>query len=666
MIRNKLSTLILITIQLFASLQAQDTSISDIDPKSELCLNFFKNLTSSSYDGPNVTAQVSNFLQLSGHNLNDLGDYSTCKSLSGQKYTVMTLTANAGKSYSVGICGPKYCNMSELQTHSSTVAQLIANETGRDLEDYTIAFVDPEATKPRNGFWLYLTSAIFIVLISMAAAGTVLANKKRPKENQEDNQTSLLSQKNNSPSKWIKVLECFDLGKNLKDIFKNEENPNHDQNINVLNGLRTFAFFSVIYGHTFSHTLSKIKNFSYIPIYMKSAWLLTVFGALYAVDTFFYIGGFLTGFLMLSKLRKMPMNKSSYFQILFHRWIRLWPAYLMAILFYWKISVRMGSGPLWNNYIELAENCSWSSWMNLLFIDNLLAGQNPCFGWGWYLACDFQVFLIMPFICWTYIRNKKQGRTAILALLAISVTASYLYSLKTGVYFFPQAILDGTNIIPYMLSAYPSPIVRMSTCLVGLWLGILFKEYKEGQKNFFTWIQERGCAGLISFFSGVGLLSLVFFYPRTLQTGDPWSPVFAMTWNTFGRILWVLGLFLLTAPCLVGNLKPVRWVLGSYIFNLVTKVSYGGYLLHLVFLDMTVYGSTELFTLSQGEETILTLFVFAMACGGSIVLQVLIEKPIINLEASMLLQKRKAQEETKCFLLDKEKNDQHLSELNNN
>jgi len=632
---------ILFTIHLLLPLlKAQDPNPPILDPEIDLCLSFFNNLTTSSPSDPNVSPQIRNFLQLSGHNLNDLGDYPTCKSLPDQKYSLMTLTVRPGRAFSFGICGPQYCNMSQLQANSEAITQLITKETGQNVQSYKIAFVDPEAKKPDNGFWLYFTSAIFVALIGFALTGTVLANKKASKEDH---------QKADKESQLQKLLQCFDLKRNLKEIFHKEENPNHDQNINVLNGLRTFAFFSVVYGHVFMDTINRIKNFSYIPIYLKSAWLLTVFGALYAVDTFFYIGGFLTGFLMLSKLRKMPMNRSNYFQILFHRWVRLWPAYLIAILFYWKISVRIGSGPLWNNYIEIAENCSWASWISLLFLDNLIIGQSPCFGWGWYLACDFQIFLVLPLVCWTYIRNKKQGKIAILALFLISQTASYLYSIKTGVYFFPEAVFNESDMIAYMMSAYPSPIVRMSTCLVGLWLGFLFKEYKEGQKNFFSWLKERNCPGLISFVLGAALLAFVMFYPRTLQNGEKWSPLFSMTWNTFGKIFWVLGLFLLTAPCLVGNLKPVRWVLGSYLFNLVTKVSYGGYLLHMVFLKMTVYSSNEFFILSQAEETMLALFIFVLACGGSVVLQVLVEKPIINME-NVMLNTRKDKKETKPLL----------------
>ena len=646
----------LITIHLMNS-SCRGAAFID-DPPSDACSEFFENITDHS-NQTNYSPEVQNLLLLSGHSFNDLGDYDTCTSLPDQKYSLLMLSMS-GESSLTGICGPRVCNMSQLQSYTNYFIQMIANFSGQNITGYDMSFIDPEqAAKPENGFWLYIACLVIIMPTFAAIAGTIIAyNKKRvskagsteiqeatvlsgllPRENQEGRINGSVNSVNiilsTETSNWKNLLESFDLSKNFKSIFNNEEDASHDQNLNALNGIRAFAFFTIVYGHCFDETIFFLSNPTYVPLFINTLWVWTAFATLYAVDTFFYLGGFFTGFIMLSKLKRMPIGFKNYFKIVFHRWIRLWPAYCVAILFFWKITVHLGDGPLWADYVEQAQLCS-QSWKNLLLMNNFLTNGAGCFSWGWYLACDFQIFLVLPFLCWAYIRNKNLGISAILSLLLISIVSSYLYSIKTGIAFYPFAEIENVNTADYISEAYPNPLVRMSVCIAGLWVGIIFKEYKQGQTNIFSWIQRTTARSIISFVSGLGILTFITFYPRVTQTGQTWSEGFAMTWNTFGKLLWVAGLFLLTAPCLVGNLRPVSLFLRCSMFNVIAKISYGGYLLHYIFLYMVLFQSRQIFHLSEVNELSLALLLFVMACAGSIVLQLLVEKPMIDLESKLL------------------------------
>jgi len=620
------------------------------DPE-DLCKCFFDNLTDSSYQGPNVTAQILNYREYSGHNLNDLGDYDTCKSLTTQSYSLLTLVAG-GSHYGVGICGPSFCNIAQLQAQSNILVSILSSSTGQDFSKYSAVLSDPSAIKPQKGFWLYLTIFILAILGLLVLIGTVSANSKSKNIQSSEQQQALLStslmvngedevkEVPVKPKSMVtRVVECFDIVQNLKDLVKDEKVAGHDQNLNSLNGIRTFAFFTVVYGHSFMYSMMQARNFAYLPIFMKSAWILTIFGALYAVDTFFYLGGFLTGFLMLSKLKRMPVSLKSYLQILFHRWIRLWPAYFLTIMFYWKIAVHLGNGPLWSNFIRTAELCATSAWQNLIFMDNVLAKDYACFSWGWYLSCDFQVFLLLPFVCWVYLKDKTRGNLTILGLIIVSSVTSYIYCLKTGVSFFPLAIMKGIDPVDFMSNFYPNPVVRMSTTMFGLWLGIMFKHYKEGEKNIFTKIRDNSLVSLMCLILGIVTLLFVLFFPGSLVIWT-WSDAFAMTWNTFGRLFWGFGIFLVSAPCLVGNVKLVRSILGSYIFTLVTRVSYGGYLIHLALLFMVLYGSNAYPNLSASNQIGAAFLVFVLSCILAIALHLLVEKPIANIETKVLNAKK--------------------------
>ncbi len=106
----------------------------------------------------------------------------------------------------------------------------------------------------------------------------------------------------------------------------------------------------------------------------------------------------------------------------------------------------------------------------------------------------------------------------------------------------------------YMGNYYHNPVVRMTPYLLGLYLGFIFKEYKQGKRNFFNWIQESKFWSVVSAIFGLIILLFTTFFPRGPQMGDHWESGYAMTWNIFSRTLFVIGIFLIIAPGLVGNL----------------------------------------------------------------------------------------------------------------
>jgi len=435
-------------------------------------------------------------------------------------------------------------------------------------------------------------------------------------------------------------MECFDLNENIKAFVSNKIDPNHDGNLNIFNGIRALCFGWVVCGHTLTSFISA-KNYAYVAVFLKSRWVLVLAGGLYAVDTFFYLSGFFTGFLIVSKLKNMPFGIKSYFKIFFHRWIRLWPSYFVAILFFWKVSVYYGNGALWFAFIGQAEMCI-ASWKNLLFVDNIISASDNgyCFGWGWYLANDVQMFLLSPFICWIYLKNREKGKNLIWILIFISFVASYYESVNTGNTYILAGGLKGDHTGNYMFDYYANPIVRMAPYLLGLILGFIFREYKNGEYNVFRTLKNSKSKSFICAISGFILILVLVFYPRTIQNGDKWTDGFAMTWSIFGRSLFAIGIFMLTAPGLVGNLKPFTHFMGNYYFTLISRLSYTGYLIHYVFLFVVVYDSSQFLGLNPSFSMSLAFSIFIFSCFGALVIHLLVEKPFVNIETKIISKKR--------------------------
>jgi len=75
-----------------------------------------------------------------------------------------------------------------------------------------------------------------------------------------------------------------------------------------------------------------------------------------------------------------------YIGIIVHRIIRIWPTYMVALFFYWKVAPYIGDGPIWRNFYNMTKACDNGGFLwNMFFIDNFgyhgPMGLDYCFGW---------------------------------------------------------------------------------------------------------------------------------------------------------------------------------------------------------------------------------------------------------------------------------------------
>ncbi len=95
-----------------------------------------------------------------------------------------------------------------------------------------------------------------------------------------------------------------------------------------------------------------------------------VYSYMFAVDAFFFVGGFLIGFLFLKTFARK--STLSTFPLAFvQRVLRFWPCFIISILVYWKISsIVGGNGPLFYTLKTYTDLCDNDWWSDLLFVSN--------------------------------------------------------------------------------------------------------------------------------------------------------------------------------------------------------------------------------------------------------------------------------------------------------
>ncbi len=118
-----------------------------------------------------------------------------------------------------------------------------------------------------------------------------------------------------------------------------------------MNGLRIFSIFWIVFGHDMWFRFMNIKNWlDGLNIITKPGLTTLAPAAYFAVDVFFWIGGFLITIGMLEQMKKKFKFILFYIESVIHRFIRIWPTYMVAILLFWKVAPYFGNGPIWHMF----------------------------------------------------------------------------------------------------------------------------------------------------------------------------------------------------------------------------------------------------------------------------------------------------------------------------
>lgn len=148
------------------------------------------------------------------------------------------------------------------------------------------------------------------------------------------------------------------------------------------------------------------QNILNLQLQLDKPYLTLALSYIFAVDVFFYLGGFMVGFLFLKMyLRKRGWR--TFVVAVLQRWLRLAPLFLMCMLIFWKVLPAWGDGPLSYQYTQSTADCPKAWWRDLLFVGNF--ADSMCMVWGWYIQIDMQLFLVGLVLLWLYAEIDRRA-----------------------------------------------------------------------------------------------------------------------------------------------------------------------------------------------------------------------------------------------------------------
>ena len=599
----------------------------------------------------------------SGRGLNDLGDIEGCGKNPDTRYVLLAAQIQGFTAFRVnlGFCGSKECSIQDYHGYADFVKPFLLrsfNITNDAAVDFSFSFPQDLYTREYNsGFIVMVTITCVIVLICLI--GTLLEyfyskqqinNEKILKKTAIDEPLLGEGEKIKQRSAIARFFLCFSYITNINKLMSSQSNPANAR-LEVLNGLRFFSMMWVIYGHTYYYLLiSPITNPLKLLEYIDNFWYQILFQAPFSVDSFFFLAGFLGAFAMIPEI-KARKAKINFFQLFFHRYYRIMPLYAFLIFMAWKFEPFINQGPIWPDFqASFDSGCEKYWWTNIVFLNNFIPWDAPCgcFGWGWYLANDYQFFIITPFLLILYYKNKKLGWVLSLMLLIVSffVTFALAYDSEFAVDYVTLA----PNYLDYWYKIYSKPYCRIQPYLIGVILAYLYLEgrdepEKDHEKDSAQKLKNQMKSWKIRYIFYVFGLSLILLPVFLPYDANHYPGTWPRGWNAiyigFSRGIFALGLSLLIYPVLMGYGRGIYGFLGAKIFIPLARLTFAAYLVHPMIVQMLYYGSKQGIYIDSWRIFFNYASFLLITYCLAFLLSVSLESPILGIEKEFIFKKKK-------------------------
>lgn len=429
-----------------------------------------------------------------------------------------------------------------------------------------------------------------------------------PDEQEEDHSSRKKRRKPKKARTMERVVKCFSLQQSLGRLFTSRVRDEDDEELSVLDGVRVLACVTVILGNSYFYMLKgPLQNMAVIQEWMSSFLFSVVLSAEHVVDIFFWLTAFLSTYLLLVK------PAPSWGWLYLNRVVRLLPLYAFTMFFFWKFLVLYGGdGPLFYQYHENTQ-CQRYWFYHLTFLNNLIpwSDQDTCLPWTWYLANDFQFFLLVPFLVGLYadVGNRKKFYYTVGGILGANTLIQTVVILANSL-----SVSYFTYQDEYWTVYYVKPYSRLPVFLIGVVAGASYYSFKREEEphrigKILEALQQSPVRAASSALLGMLLMTLMISFMQVINNAPNEGSQFTnLIYLLTHRPLFIAGFSMLVFPVLVARegtpCAPLKNFLGHSFWGPFSRLSYGALLSHGIWMQFRDF-NTERGTWACGFDAFL-------------------------------------------------------------
>lgn len=383
-----------------------------------------------------------------------------------------------------------------------------------------------------------------------------------------------------------RLAQCFSLRRNVQRLL---DTSTSDTEISCLHGIRFLSLAWVVLVNSLMRQVLFTRNaVRLFTEWRRKSFLYPLIGnGNLSLDSLFALSGLLVGYACSLRLDKQ-VGKMKWGAYIFNRWWRIAPTLVMVAVVYISLFPYLTNGPLSLPKAPDQEACARWGWLNALLMQNLFA-PSICMNWTWFLAVDFQLFLLTPVLLWLLYHRPRLAYLAVFLIVLASWVASGVLS---QIHHLPvsQFILQDAGNLTHASSTNDSsrvlnvndftrlylyqPWAHAGSFFLPLLLGYLL--YSSSQRASFSARTVKA-----AWVTAVAVSAAVLLGVRKELVGNRTSNAgTAALYNAVQRTVWGLAVGWVVVACSTGHGGPVNSVLAWRGWKPLSRLAFAAYLLH--------------------------------------------------------------------------------------
>jgi peptidoglycan/LPS O-acetylase OafA/YrhL len=435
-------------------------------------------------------------------------------------------------------------------------------------------------------------------------------------------------------TKMQEVLACFSIFENFNSLFYRK----FQDSTSIFDGIRALSLLWIISAHVeLARFLDVIVDLNDISEFFKTFLASFIPQATYSVDAFFWLSGFLLGFLILDEANKRG-GKIRWGGVFVTRIMRLLPMYIFILVFINFIIPSWTTGPKWDQvetYINT--DCDKYWWTNLLFVNNHIPWYtgNDCVGQSWYMAADLQMLILSMPIISLYVYSHKSGWIVINSLIFISILYRLIVSYHYHVYI---TILNKFSDTNNFRKIHTSTISNLSPYLIGIICGFVLNHARKTKSSdtiilkidsFFANKTKSLISFAVGFVIFIALVCIPYKAWSDIEGGymgyPAWFQVMFIGFQNFNASVAFCLMFL---PLLYEMVPLVSELLASKIWIPLAKASFSIYIIHIAVIRVFIAAERNASEFTEYRIVTDYLLFAPVSVVAGMALYVIIENPV--------------------------------------
>ncbi|XP_035910415.1 nose resistant to fluoxetine protein 6-like [Anopheles stephensi] len=445
-------------------------------------------------------------------------------------------------------------------------------------------------------------------------------------------------------SQWTGLLVSFSLPRNWHLLTTTRKKATSSaKDLRFIQSVRFLVMYLVIAGHAMLfNCIFPLHNPQYVELNYRRFITMLIFNGITVVQTYFTISGFLLAVHFVDFAEKQrTFSLKDFLQSIVYRFLRLTPVYAFMLLLDASWLIRLQDGPIWKRVAETERTyCRSNWWANVLYVNNYLTVSEPCLQQTWYLATDFQLYIIgltLLAVTWRYPKLLKPLLVlAVLGALVVPAIVTYVNRFEGVVILRPEALKYVLWYDEMYRKMYIPTHTNFGSYLAGLMAGLMYHRLKRAN---FVAVRHKGFLVLwhASLPAAIALLlSAYIFYAYDFEKPAVWIAIYAaLSKNLWGALF---GVLFVGVAFGVGGL--LRAALNSSIFRPLGKVTYCVFLCHLFVIRVTLGNVRQPIYVSDMRILVATSSTLVLAYIMGTLMCLLIEIPCSNVQKHLFFFKK--------------------------